>query len=893
MRRVLLALIAAFVLGAASFLLLRFVRVWPAFELVPYKSPFEVMPHLADVSVWRLDSTEEGGGRGAFSLGNGSAFAILGLSRPVNTLENIIGPRYQKQVGFLGRWSTLLERKGRPLRLPDWVAARVRGTALVLTRERGDGVTLYTVNCAPGPSWGEVPALLREVWVTNESERPLKGLSVLHKFERHVEGVDKKQRLVFLSHGEIKMAFGTVRGELPRVSEKGLIFRLPEIPPGQSVRISSFLTIGDSWEEAREFSRLLRSRQACWPLNMWRGWRERGLRLRTPDERVNDFLDTALVLCKAQQAAFGGFSPMHGYTFYWIRDANGPIRLFLTCGFFDDVKRCLDWHFRACSSLGKVPNSLSLDINVKSPPKVEWAESPVPRAEIASFLVLQHLWYWRATGDISLAKSCLPMLERCIFGQELRPDGRLPFHADETYRFPGYFFFEQTGKFPTDYVHLSTLSADSAFEFVSACEGLAEIERELGREGMAQKLSRLAKFVRKATERFYWMEDLGLYSPSSSPLSDWQVHPAPFANINLRPLWVGYLAPHDPKAIRNLLQTVSMLSRGDGMIKTTPSFGYYTGMVPGYLLYNLAAVDHPGAESALEALLRAVTPAGEFCEMHLPSDRPAVRGKHWGFHHLRPWETGINAEAVVFYLLGIRQNAPGRGLEICPRLPSGWAEMDAEGIRCGDSILSLEVRDLGGRRVYRIRQERGNKPLKIFLRLSLPARGILKVSLDGRPASFGKRRQFGREGALLNFETMPGQERIVEVAYAPESAPPKSIPLKSLPEPKVNPPLADVVVVTGDPKLVGSYRRKHRKVLPLDPRLYLPEKWVVEALSRAKLIVFDDVLPGPFKPPDFWERPAIKRTLEEAKKRGAKVVYLKRPEGREFVRLKRVEEEVE
>lgn len=199
---------------------------------------------------------------------------------------------------------------------------------------------------------------------------------------------------------------------------------------------------------------------------------------------------------------------------------------------------------------------------------------------------------------------------------------------------------------------------------------------------------------------------------------------------------------------------------------------------------------------------------------------------------------------------------------------------------------------MGDRRVYKIRHEKGEGPLEIALRLSLPARRIEKVSLDGRSVPFVKWRRFGREGALLEFEIRPGQRRVVGVTYVPERSAPEPIPPKPLPEPRREPPPADVVVVTGDPGLVERYRKGHPSVVVLDPRLYLPEKWVVKALSRAKLVVFDDVLPGPFKPPDFWRKPKIERALEGAKGRGAKVVYLKRPKAKEFVRLKGVEEEV-
>ena len=136
---------------------------------------------------------------------------------------------------------------------------------------------------------------------------------------------------------------------------------------------------------------------------------------------------------------------------------------------------------------------------------------------------------------------------------------------------------------------------------------------------------------------------------------NFEPHRAPFAPINLRPLWVGYLSPDDEKARSNLEGTLRWLWRPPGLVRMTPFMDHFIGCAPGYLVSNLAAVRHPKAAAAFSALIGSASTSGEWVEVHKP-DRPSYGyGDGRYANRLRPWESGINLDAMLFYLTGARR----------------------------------------------------------------------------------------------------------------------------------------------------------------------------------------------------------------------------------------------
>jgi hypothetical protein len=86
----------------------------------------------------------------------------------------------------------------------------------------------------------------------------------------------------------------------------------------------------------------------------------------------------------------------------------------------------------------------------------------------------------------------------------------------------------------------------------------------------------------------------------------------------------------------------------------SPTVAHTTGHTQGYLLYALADLDDRSRLDALDELMRMAEPAGEWGELHDENGRPvAAYDKNWP-NRARPWESGVNIDAIFFALNGIR-----------------------------------------------------------------------------------------------------------------------------------------------------------------------------------------------------------------------------------------------
>jgi hypothetical protein len=191
-----------------------------------------------------------------------------------------------------------------------------------------------------------------------------------------------------------------------------------------------------------------------------------------------------------QQSSSGGLSPMVHYKGTWARDNNGPARALLALGARDEVGALLRYYHDAALVLGGFPNHAPLDLDVSAarPPK-SWEVFPVPRAEV-SWFVLQHKWWLDAGGDLDLVRRHWPMLERCIQGQRVSPEGLLPFHGDETYLHGALFSVADRCPPPHDLVihHRGDAgppwSLEATAAYATACEARREWrQRREGRQG--------------------------------------------------------------------------------------------------------------------------------------------------------------------------------------------------------------------------------------------------------------------------------------------------------------------------------------------------------------------------------------------------------------------------
>ncbi len=833
-------------------------------------------PWLADTSQAWFQEADFASGKvpdyshlGCFPLGNGRVFTTSGLKYPFGTMSNIFGPTYQKHQGSLGSQSIVLVVGGRPHDLPrqrvDWV---LRAGAVHTCLSDANGVKLDLYDCVPP----EGHAIVRVVLATNGSRRTVRNAALSLAYsggalasKNGILASDERGRAVRIGFAGARTTVRDrlLRAALPAAAEKVNGLRAGEtgstvlcpigsLRPGQSVAKIAYTIIAPGTQGAdRERATLDRQPFALLQANhdWWQKWYSDALSIECPDRKITEFVPIEQQIVRVQQAESGGYSPMYMYTTCWVRDSNGPIRFMTQSGKFEEVKRALDYYYRCCALTGTIPQNFPLDLDVSKPlPKVDWRKVPSLRAEVASFLILQHNGYWRQSGDHTPIREHWGDLRRCLLGQAVDAQGRLPFFGDETYRFPGYDIFEQTKKEPTDWVSMDLKSADSAWECVAAAGALCTWAKMLGKSGEAAEYESLAKKVREALDRDFRIDDRGYYAPAVSDFSG-EKYRYPFANIDLSPLWLNaglrWWAPGDDFPLTSALTAIDSLWKGSGTVKTTPGCGYYVGMTPGYVVWNLAAKRHPSLDEGIKGLLAAASPAGEYAEMNKPDDTPSDR--YWGKNRARPWEGGINAEALLYALTWLSTDPATHTVVLEP-----WTvPLSVRNIRCRDSVLSADFARVGEGCEATLRVE-GKHSLQVSL---LSAEGPVEVK-PGKP----------RTVRLAG----PGQ---MVSTVAPEKAPTKPF--------DYGPPTfagkAKTIVVTWSGETYKQYQSAPSPAA-IDTKIAFPPEYLAAALyddkgtRRADRLVLDiSLYPGHCKTAEFWTTGEGKKIIDRFKQLGGHV----------------------
>jgi hypothetical protein len=815
-------------------------------------------------------------GLAGFPIGNGDVFACTGLHYPLGALDDILGPTYQKIPGSFGQIVPVVYLGSSPARWQKQEMTWLRPGGVIKTVSTASaGLTLTTYDFALPQN----RALVRVMQVSNAGQgRRLGPVSLLHIFTAtRVALVQGEARLTCGGAG-LRCGYLASRATLvdkvglpydPAQADRTLALRLPdtaralrcplgELAPGQSVVKVFYMIFTDPQDDGSHTLQALQvgpklpaEAHQCWTAEL------AGSRLDCANQRLTDFLSLERYLVQVQQAAAGGFSPMDGYTKCWIRDSNGPVRYLLACGDYEAVKRYLEFQFRGYAGQGRVSNNLLLNLILPQQAQpIDWSQVRVPEAEIASFIILQRYWYWRHTADNDLIREQWPMLRRCLLGQKIDDRGTLPFFGDETYRFPGYEVFG-AGQPAPDYVNMRMRSLDSAMEYVVAAQALAEMAPAVGMSGEVSQYQAAAARIRGATEQYFWQADRSFYAPALSDMTT-EAQQNPFAPINLHSWWLSY-AGADPRQVSNLDAVVRYLAKPSGTLLTTPEFGYYVSMIPGYLLYAMSAAGHPARDQALNGVLAAAEDSAGFAEMNTPEDRPS--GAIWGEHRFRPWEGGINAEAVLYALTGLEVDAPRRRLSLSPWLPADLPEMTVPLI-AGQSHFTLRCSP----QRCEIQGDAGEpEPYAVTFRF-LTAGPVPRVTGDwqSQGGSLAVRDgPYGQKQIILT-EVRVGAGSKVTVGFDPPLQPARAE--MSARQPFTwNPPHAErlkpVVLLTWDPQTLAEQRARYGSDLTvLDTKISWPtsylRSWLFDpsGARRTRLVILDVAgWSGAFKRSDYWD----------------------------------------
>lgn len=713
---------------------------------------------------------------GGMGTGNGRVFSMIASAVPFTTLHNLTGPHYQKHLRFFSDKTFTLYLNNRPVAWDKERCRRVRGTAIYVTRLDGEDLSLWAVDFAPrGESMAELrasDALVRLIIVHNRGEEAVQGLSLaVETVIGDVSGT-RMAETIWVDGRTLTAGFAAP-GVRVTGDGKGLVWHIGDITSrGES--IAEFVIAFARGASDAVFDNvvlldpdmLLDATLASWKI-----FTEDAARITTSDARFNDLMEGLSVTIGTQQAERGGMSQMSEYTGVWLRDIMGGARFYPLIGRIEAYKRMLDYYWLAALEKGNIANSLDIDIELETlPAQPDWESLPEfsgrESAESPSYLVMHYKAYLDATGDWAPIEERYGMLRHALIHQSFRNECLLPFSDDETFRPAmavafGHSVFNEYQK--------THLSANSSFLWVAAAEFMTKVSEHLGHEEHAEEFETMAQRVRDCTEQYYWLEEKGFYSPMIE-IDTLKPVERPFEDVNTKPLWIGYLKPGVLKAQTNILNTLDLLAREDGLFYSPlhPSYaflarlmdfekGVVTGMTYGYQLDNLALIDHPKAEAAFLMYRRFFHDTGNVSEGEVVDDfgRFSYLYEPFGFvcdltARYRSWEGGINGAAMIRYLFGLELDALNGRIALAPHLPEDWDFAQMKDVRLGDVRFDITVEDLG--RLRRVTVDRLTGALRINAIVSV-AGDIQSVVVNGEPVQPVLDSQWGRTRAHL-----PGQD---------------------------------------------------------------------------------------------------------------------------------------
>ncbi len=766
-------------------------------------------PWLNDRSTWSETIGADGDISGWWAVGNSRVFGIVGPDIRHAGMHQITGPHIMlaglmNNASAFGPTMMNLLVGGKQVEFTRSTLSKVRGTNIVVMDLVAPNVTMSVYNYAPF----DINALLRTIVVTNTGDAPLDDVVLVVNVNRTqlVNGVlydTFKGGTGGSAMGQTRQMFSTFIESCDVAAPQGqpgmgrLTVKLGPLAPGaEAVRTYymafSMKEIGDE-NATIETVKSQNVNLLKKTYDDWKGWMASTTTLNCPDRKLIDLLDDTKTLVRIQTAypqyAAG---PMEFFAGVWVRDSNGPFRYYLRTGQLEAAKNMLEFYYRGTAYNKYISNFLPMDIGLNQPvdPNMDWTQVGNDPVEIPCWLVLQHKWYYDYTGDIEPIRQHWGYLNKCLYGQLTNNKGepihyvnfgstepgpntlyRFPHHGDETWIYPGFEVLN-TPVFPEpdDHPHWDQYSLDSTWEFVATAEAMAEFAKALGKDKEAAEFGRIAADSRDACERDYWMAEKGFYAPALN-MRSLDVHQPPFAMVNFNGLWIGYNKADNPKAISNVLETMKYTMNPNFVTDATETLKVYVGMQPGMFLYNLAAIDHPYAEPALNALVGVALPSGEYTEKlaTYPDSYdpiPVFLG-----HRIRPWEGGINMDAAYFYLTGLEPDLGNGRIKLCPRMPAAWKTMSVTGQKVGDGALDVSIKDEGGNRIYTINWT-GSKPLPTDFKISLPLAQINSVKVDGAAAAVTPQNKWNLTTAMLPLTLAPGKATIVTVEYAAQPTTP-------------------------------------------------------------------------------------------------------------------------
>ncbi len=376
-------------------------------------------------------------------------------------------------------------------------------------------------------------------------------------------------------------------------------------------------------------------------------------------------IDSVSVLIKCQQSAEGGVIAGYNYHLAYVRDQYGVSRCLLKLGYHSEAKAILSYYLSVWKKFGHISNAQAPGADGV------FHIHENDRSEITGYLIVQAFDYYRRTGDDAFMEELFPMLLWAFDAQKsLLAGGMLPFNGDETYIAGGIL--------PRSAINDG--SAEATLLFLTGGKQLLNYAAERWLADQA-RLNELAAALRAAEDKFSGNFIVNGRLIANNPERALRAPPPRFRHgvceacgcfgwnennghgryvcarchgkdglsrvnekyeiksVSLVPAYIGADAVGNEVAVKTVGEIAAdYLSSGrlpSGREDITVGYDY------GLLLYNLAVSGHPGAEKLFRDVLALADDTGAWVEYY---ENGSPRGTL-----CRPWESGINLEALIAY----------------------------------------------------------------------------------------------------------------------------------------------------------------------------------------------------------------------------------------------------
>lgn len=743
---------------------------------------------LARMSGWTthvtgpVDERPDVGHRGSLGTGNGTVFGFVGLADPVNTLHSLVGPTYERRDRFFGDYAIRLapaDAAVSPQFDEEWATRSLSSPAL-LTRGRLGALELDTIDFAPE---SELPAVrscfIRVITVRNTGQSASEPCEIRVVPTNDVSSPRAGVLLETTDSRSLTTAFVGVAAE-----SDGGDLRLPldAIPAGgeQQAVLSHCTAEGttDSIIPVLEAGALLDATTAS-----YQAWESELVQLELPDRMVADFVDGMKLTLKTQTTVDGATCPMSQYTRTWARDNIGPTLALLSLGAHDDVRAMMDYIYAAVLLGSDLANSYDADLPIDDlPPAPDWDAMPALSGKVAAETPSYMVWMYGAhqlhSGRITRAEERFGFLRRCLLAQGFSPEGLLPFTGDETYRGA----MNITFGLGIEFGHADkSWSANSSLLWLGAAHHFMRLAESLGRTADAEHARERYAEVEAGLLTHFRLAD-GCVSSHVDRTSG-AAWPAPYEDVALKTTWAGWLEADAPLARDINGCHFARLRSGPGQLQSflqedastsllIEADAVFTGMLPGYALSALTDAGHAEASAAVNVLGASISTTGNLQEYNIilggersgltiVYDAQGVIGDYTTKY--RPWEGGIDAHALLHYLLGFRPDAPNRSLSLRPHLPEGWPAMGFRNLRIGEDRFDVNVSRTDGGHEVRV-QSRAVDPYQVTLRWDAPIGSPAVVVMDGErlsDAELERFEHFGLQSVQTSPQSLPAGQAVV------------------------------------------------------------------------------------------------------------------------------------